>query len=134
MTTNPMVDSDMARCIRNCFTAHRACLETLHHMLSQKSTRFQGKEIALLQLCADTCELSAKMMIADVSFHHQSCELCFQICDACAVECESYPEDREMQRCADLLRQCAESCRGMAGMTVVAPAKERKPPETILQT
>jgi hypothetical protein len=120
MATNPMIDSDMARCIRNCLTAHRACLETLHHMLSQKSTKFQGREITLLQLCADTCDLSAKMMIADVPFHHQSCELCFEICDACAMECEKYPDDHEMSRCADLCRQCAESCRGMAGMTVNA--------------
>jgi ferredoxin len=87
-------------------------------MLSQKSTHFLGREIAMLQLCADTSDLSAKMMIAEMPFHNQSCELCFEICDACAVECEKYPEDPEMLRCADICRQCAESCRGMAGMTV----------------
>lgn len=114
----PFQDSDMAHCIKNCLSCHRVCLETLHFCLSQKSTHFQGRHVALLQMCAETCELSARMMIADLSFHHQSCALCFEICEACAEECEHYEESPEMLRCADFCRHCAESCRGMAGMSV----------------
>ena len=135
MATNPLQDSDTAHCIRNCLTTHKACLETLHYMLTQKSTHFQGKHVTLLQLCADTSDLSAKMMIADVEFHQQSCALCFELCQACAEECERYPEDAELRRCADLCRQCAESCQAMMGMTVTmaSSARARKPQETSRQ-
>lgn len=125
-TREPMQDSDMVHCIKNCLSCHRVCLETLHHCLTQKSTHFQGSHVALLQMCAATCELSARMMIADLEFHHQSCALCFEICEACAEECERYIEDAEMLRCADFCRRCAESCRGMAGMTVQIKKSSRE--------
>ncbi|WP_413290909.1 four-helix bundle copper-binding protein [Bdellovibrio sp. HCB337] len=124
-TRDPMQDSDLAHCIKNCFACHRVCLETLHHCLSQKSTHFQGKNLELLQMCAESCLLSARMMVADLEFHHQSCELCFEVCLACADECERFTEDPEMLRCADVCRTCAESCRAMAGMTVKVSASER---------
>lgn len=122
---DPMQDSDTAHCIKNCFSCHRVCLETLHHCLSQKATHFQGKHIELLEMCAATCELSARMMIADLELYHQSCELCFEICAASADECERFTEDPEMLRCADFCRNCAESCRAMAGMTVAISASEK---------
>lgn len=119
MATNPVLrDSDMEKCINNCLNCARVCLETLHHCLNGRSNRFQGNHIALLQACVETCQLSAKMMIADLKFHHQSCELCYEICEACAIECERYADDPIMAKCADFCRRCAESCRGMAGMTV----------------
>ena len=120
-----MQDSDMSHCIKNCTQCHKVCLETLHYCLSQKRTHFQGKHIELLQMCADACDLSLKMMIADMDQHHQSCQLCFELCFACAEECAKFTEDAEMLRCADICRKCADSCRHMAGMTVSISANER---------
>lgn len=130
---DPMQDSDMSHCIKNCTSCYRVCLETLHHCLSQKKTHFQGKHIELLQICADSCDLALKMMIADMEFHHQSCELCFEVCASCAEECERFTEDQEMLRCADICRKCAESCRAMAGMTVTISAgvRDQKPRGTV---
>ena|SRR5437868_6944505 len=120
-TREPLQDSDTAHCIKNCFTCHRVCLETLHYCLSQKNTHFQGRHIAVLQLCAEASELSAKMMIADIPFHRQSCVLSFELSNACAEECERYEDDAEMRRCAEICRNCAESCRGMMGTAVNIP-------------
>lgn len=118
MATNPVLrDSDMEKCINNCFNTARVCQETLAHLLTKK-TAVQGSHITLLQMCIESCQLSYKMMINDLSFHHQSCELCFEICKATAEECDRYAEDPIMAKCADFCRRCAESCRGMAGMTV----------------
>ncbi len=117
----PLQDSDVTRCIKNCFSCHRVCLETLHYCLSQRDTHFQGKHIALLQMCAEACELSAKMMISGVPFHRQACVLSFELCEACAEACERYEEDAAMKKCAEFCRQCAESCRGMTGTAVHIP-------------
>ncbi|MGZ3806423.1 MAG: four-helix bundle copper-binding protein, partial [Pseudobdellovibrionaceae bacterium] len=92
---DPRQDSDTAHCIRNCFSTHRVCLETLHYCLTQKRTHFQGRHIALLEMCAEACELAAKAMIADIQFHRQSCVLAFELSLACAEECEKYVEDQE---------------------------------------
>jgi hypothetical protein len=127
----PMQDSDTAHCIKSCLSNKRICLETLHYCLTQKMTHFQGRHIALLGMCADACELAAKMMIADIQFHRQSCVVAFELCLACAEECEKYMEDTAMKRCADSCRKCAEFCRGMMGTTVEitsAAGQDRRPP------
>jgi hypothetical protein len=117
-----MQDSETAHCIKNCLSSHRVCLETLHYCLSQKSTHFQGRHIAIMEMCAEACELAAKMMIADIQFHRQSCVVAFELCTACAEECEKYEVDAKMLRCAEFCRTSAESCRGMMGTAVHIPA------------
>lgn len=114
----PLQDSDTARCIKNCFSCHRVCLETIHHLLAQKDTHFQGRHIAILQACADACELSAKIMVAEIPFHRQAAVVSFELCEACAEECERYEDDAQLRKCAEMCRACAESCRGMTGTAV----------------
>jgi hypothetical protein len=96
----------------------RACLETLAYCLEEKGTSYAGKHIQLLQTCVETCNLSVRLMCADSPFHPQACELCFEVCEACATECERFQDDETFAKCAQACRRSAESCRGMAGMTV----------------
>ena len=107
-------DSDITRSIKHCLTCAKVCFETLTHCLEMGMS---GKHISHMQLCADTCQLAARMMMADSDLHQQSCELCFEMCMACAEMCDRYDEP-EMHRCAEVCRNCAESCRHSAGMTV----------------
>lgn len=123
MGTDFIQDSDTTRCISNCLGTSRACLEALHHVHSKKGIHVSGKVMELLQLTADTCQLSARMMIANLDFHHQSCELCFEICKATAAECAKYGEDELLVCAAELCRRCAKTCADMAGMTVFASAR-----------
>ncbi|WP_374029344.1 four-helix bundle copper-binding protein [Bdellovibrio bacteriovorus] len=125
MPINQIQDSDTAKCINSCLSCARICIETLHYCLDQKGTAYSGKLLALLQFCSDACNLSAKLMIAESEFHHQACELSFQLCDTCAVECARYEGDDVIEMCAEACRDCAEACRGMAGMTVRMPYHER---------
>ena len=128
----PLQDSVVTRCIKNCFSCHRVCLETLHHCFSQKDTHFQGRHLAIMQMCAEACELAAKMMIADIQFHRQSCVVAFELCEACAEVCGRYENNAEMKKCADSCRQCAESCRGLTGTAVnitYSNEKGQKPQE-----
>lgn len=121
-----MQDSDMSRCIANCMNTQRACLETLAYCLEEQGTSYSGKHIQLLQTCVETCNLSVRLMSVDSPFHQQACELCFEVCDACAIECERFEDDEVFKSCADACRRSAESCRGMAGMTVRVNRSEEK--------
>lgn len=122
MITNPSQDSDNAKGIKACFSCSRVCLETLQYCLQQKLNKFTGKHLAILQFCADACETSAGLMMADIHLYHQSCEFSYELCSRCAAECDKYQDDTAMARCADECRRCAEICRAMAGMTVRVPS------------
>ncbi|WP_413586515.1 four-helix bundle copper-binding protein [Bdellovibrio sp. HCB274] len=114
MASIPLQDSDTAKCIKACMNCTKACMEALHYLLQQGVS---GKQVSILQMCAEACQLSSKMMLAELEFHHQACELSFELSTASAAICASY-DDPLMVRCADACRHCSETCRGMAGMTV----------------
>lgn len=124
MPINQLQDSDVTKCIKNCLSCERVCLETFHYCLENKGTAFSGKHLSLLQFCVETCRLSARLLIAESEFHHQACELTYEIATACAIECERYEGDDVFKHCAEVCRRCAEACRGMAGMTVRIPTPE----------
>jgi hypothetical protein len=118
MAALPIQDSDTAKCIKSCMSCAKACFEALHFLLASKvSTALQGRDIATLQMCADACNVSSRMMLLELPFHHQACELSFELSRACAEICERY-DDPAMVRCAEACRHCSETCRGMAVMTV----------------
>lgn len=121
-----MQDSDMSRCIANCMMTERQCLETLAYCLEEQGTAYSGKHIQLLQTCVETCNLSVRLMSMNSQFHQQACELCFEVCDACALECERYEDDEIFSACAEACRRSAESCRGMAGMMVRVKSGEER--------
>ncbi len=117
-STYQVQDSDMSRCIESCQSCSRTCLETAHYCLTQQGVSAGSTILGLLFQCADVCQLSVRMMAAESEFHHQSCELCFEVCQRCAVECEKYEQDEVFKKCAKVCRRCAEDCRKMSGMTV----------------
>jgi hypothetical protein len=64
--------------------------------------------------CIDFCATCASFMLRDSPAHHRVCEICAEVCDACAVSCERFPDDKVVNECAKECRGCAESCRKMA--------------------
>lgn len=124
MANHPMQDTDITRAINNCLNCARSCVETFQYCLEEKGTAFSGKHLSLLQFCVESCQLTARLLIAESNFYHQSCELCMEVCKACAVECERYEYDEVFKRCAANCRRCAESCRGLTGVTVKINAEE----------
>lgn len=118
-------DSDNLKAIKMCLTCSKVCLEALHHCLNNgKNASVGGLHLSLLQHCADACQLSGRLLIAESKFQSQACELSFEICQACADECDRYANDPVLVRCADICRKCAEICRAMTGMTVRLPQGE----------
>ncbi|WP_413580513.1 four-helix bundle copper-binding protein [Bdellovibrio sp. HCB288] len=114
MASVPLQDSETAKCIKACMNCSKACMEAIHYLLQQGVS---GKQISILQMCVESCQLSSKLMLSDLEFHHQACELSFELSTASAAVCAAY-DDPVMERCAEVCRHCSETCRGMAGMTV----------------
>lgn len=118
MRANPLQDSDVSKTINFCFTTYRSCLETLNYAQEEGTRFYQADLFHLLQLCADTCDLTARSLISGADFGTQSCELCFEVCLRTAEECDRFSDDHILAKCGEVCRRCAQFCRGMSGMTV----------------
>lgn len=97
-------------CIEICTEAAEAC-----EWCADACTD-HGEDMAeCIRLCrdvADVASLHARFMARDSDYSDQLGELCADVCEACADECEQHDHDH-CQLCADVLSECAESCRSM---------------------
>ena len=109
----PVVIGEMPRCIEECLTCHRQCLEAAAHLLSNGGG---GESELVLQLwdCADICQTSAHFMLRGSALVVRTCEAYAEVCELCARECGRFVDDVRLQTCADACRRCAGSCRDMA--------------------
>ena len=102
---------EMAECIDNCFEAAQAC-ENCADACAE-----EGEEMArCLRLCRDVADLTtlhARLMARNSGYHSNLAETCAVACKECADECEQHDQDH-CQLCAEILRECAASCREMA--------------------
>ena len=111
-------NQEMQDCIDNCQNCHAVCLETIAHCLEMGGKHAEVGHIRTLQDCVQICNASADYMLRMSDFHPQICGVCADICERCAVNCESLSEGNDfMARCADACRKCAESCRKMSSGT-----------------
>jgi hypothetical protein len=100
-------------CIQECLDCYQICLETASgHCLEQGGDHVEPEHFRLMLDCAEICRTSADFMIRRSNAHRQTCDLCAQICERCAIECESF-DDRRMQACAEACRRCAAECAEM---------------------
>lgn len=70
--------------------------------------------------CAQICHTTMTYVSRMSQFMHQSLQMCADICDACAQECERFPDNEDMRRCAEVCRECARSCRDTAQQRAAA--------------
>lgn len=109
--------SAMNQCITDCFDCAATCIETINHCLSMGGKHASPEHIGLMQTCAEICTVSANAMLRGTHAHMATCAACAEICRQCAESCESMGDDEAMRRCAEACRRCMESCRAMsAGM------------------
>ena len=101
-------------CVLACVRSHAMCLETARYCTEQTSGHIAPGHIALLQDCAEMCQLTANSLLRRSSRHSVVCNACAELCETCARDCEAFTADEQMKRCARVCRDCAESCRDMA--------------------
>lgn len=113
-STSHLRSADMNSCIRACSTCHEVCVETIAYCLAKGGAHADPSHIALLQTCADICQISADAMRRGANVHVHTCGACAEICAACAQACASMGDDDQMRRCAEACRSCAAECARMA--------------------
>jgi hypothetical protein len=107
------VEAQMRSCIENCQSCHQICVETLTHCLQMGGEHADADHLRTLMDCAQMCATSADFMSRGSTWHTETCGVCADICEQCAMSCDAL-EGAEMKRCADECRRCAEDCRRMS--------------------
>jgi hypothetical protein len=115
-TSHSQIDPKMRECITNCQDTHSITVETINHCLQMGGKHAEPSHIRLLMDCAQICQTSADFMLRMSDIHPQTCGVCADVCEQCAVDCERFGDDPMMKACAEMCRRCAASCREMEGM------------------
>jgi hypothetical protein len=112
MSTTPAV-SGMRRAIQQCLDCHQMCFESATNFcLEAGGAHVEAEHYRLMLNCAQVCRTCADLMMSSSAYHASACELCMEICIACADSCEKVGQ---MEECVEMCRRCAASCREMAG-------------------
>jgi len=62
--------------------------------------------------CISVCTTAAHLMVLESNHSNAMCQLCADVCTACAEECEKH-DMGHCQRCAAMCRDCAAECMSM---------------------
>ena len=105
------LSDEMKQCVDSCTEAIEVCEWCAEEYVDH------GEGIAeCIRLCrdvADIASLCARLCTRGSEFNSRIAEARAQASEACAEKCESHDHEHR-QACAEILPQCAESCRAMA--------------------
>jgi len=121
-TASPLINATATRssgfhmhdAIELALRCHQECTETFQYCLQHGGEHADPHHLKIMQTSIEICYSSARFMMLQSPYHQIICELCAQICMACAKSCEELKDDA-MLRCAEICRRCAESCSQMVG-------------------
>ncbi|MEZ0092875.1 four-helix bundle copper-binding protein [Streptacidiphilus sp. EB129] len=107
----------MRQCIDACNETHSMCERTIAYALNKGGELARRDVVMALMDCADSCRMSADMMMRQSSMAAQMCRMCAEICMSCAEMCARF-DDPTMRACADACRHAASMCLQMADAAV----------------
>jgi hypothetical protein len=111
---NEVHSSEIQTCIENCTRCHETCLRMLAtHCLHLAGRHVEPEHMRLMLDCSQICQTAADFMTRGSPRHAAVCDVCAEICAACATDCERIGD---MDECVEVCRTCADSCRRMAEM------------------
>jgi hypothetical protein len=106
-----MIKSSVIDCAEACQTAAMECSITVSDLIGKEGSE---RCIELCLDCADISKLCSTLCSRDSRFMDDIMEVCVDICESCARECEDM-DTKQSVRCADALWRCADECRRMLG-------------------
>ncbi len=90
------------------------CLNCASEDLNENDIKLLTDCIKLNQECAVTCFFAMQAIVGDSRFTMQIVELCAEVCNACADECEKHLHMEHCKVCAEACRTCALACFSIA--------------------
>lgn len=106
-------------CIDACLACVQACNDCAASCLREADPKAMAACIALDMDCADICQLAVAMMARQSEHAPALCELCAEVCEACALECGRHIMTHCLD-CALACKRCAQECRKMGATGVSA--------------
>jgi Domain of Unknown Function (DUF326) len=100
-------------CIEACLACAAACDYCASACLKEANVNEMAKCIQLDMECATVCRASSQLMCLASEHANAMCQLCADICNACAEECKKHNVDH-CKKCATICISCAEKCAVMA--------------------
>jgi hypothetical protein len=108
-----MIDNAFQNCIDACFDSALACDTCAAHCLRENDVKMLSKCISLDIECAAVCRLAVQLMGSSSDYASAICQVCADICHACAMECRLHNMEH-CQDCALACERCMEECASMA--------------------
>lgn len=108
-------DDMLQACAEACSDCQRACDMCATHCahLLADGKKEHATTLATCQDCADFCAAAAQIVARGGPFAALICQSCAEACARCATQCEKFPDDEHMTRCAKECRKCEKACRDM---------------------
>jgi len=95
-----------------CLQCAAACDYCASSCLKELDVNQMAKCMQLDMECAAICRTAAQLMSIESDYANAVCQLCADVCNACASECKKHDMDH-CQRCAEACSGCAEECSSM---------------------
>lgn len=106
------ISAELNECIRVCLDCYRTCQQTAAvHCLELGGKHIEPQHFRLMLSCAEVCRTAAALMLNNSPQHHLQCAVCAEICRQCAESCR---EIGDMDECVTACEACEESCQRMA--------------------
>lgn len=103
---------EVEECIRLCLDCYRSCEQTFAgHCLEQGGPHVEPRHARLMLSCAEVCRTAAVLMLHQSPQHPLQCGVCAELCRQCAQSCR---EVGGMDECVQACDACADSCERMA--------------------
>jgi hypothetical protein len=116
MTSKQLLQNEKwPSCIDACMRCAESCEYCATCDLQEDNLKMMINCAQANRACASVCWTSAQLMSMDSEFATKFCNICADICDACAKECERHTDMDHCQQCAQSCRKCANECRRMSG-------------------
>lgn len=103
---NDMNTSDLQIRLHECLVACESCA----NQCLKENAAIKEQCIRTDLDCAEICSLTLRLLSRDSAMASKMIDLCIDICDKCAIECEKHDDDH-CQHCAKQCRKCIEVCK-----------------------
>ena len=100
-------------CIDACIRCAAACDHCMASCLHEEDVEMMAQCIQLDIECSTICKATVQLMRLQSNHANAICQLCADVCHACAEECSKH-DNQHCRDCAAACHECAAECMSMA--------------------